>query len=218
MTDDATTRDKLLDAATRLFAERGIDNVSIAEIVRSAGQRNASALHYHFGTRNELLRELLAQHVPAIHDRRVELLARARRRPDDDVRAAVEALVRPVTELAQRGWRERAYLQIGSELTHWLARADTPEIAELMQRTAGFEAWALVRERCEAATPPADRLSDELWQERQEICISFIGRAAADRARLLDQEEPRLSEERFVANLVAMVIGALTAPLADVER
>jgi hypothetical protein len=145
-------------------------------------------------------------------------LARARRRPDDDVRAAVEALVRPVTELAQRGWRERAYLQIGSELTHWLARADTPEIAELMQRTAGFEAWALVRERCEAATPPADRLSDELWQERQEICISFIGRAAADRARLLDQEEPRLSDERFVANLVAMVIGALTAPLADVER
>src|SRR6478752_2511579 len=77
MTDDVTTRDKLLDAATRLFAERGIDNVSIAEIVRSAGQRNASALHYHFGTRNELLRELLAQHVPAIHDRRVELLARA---------------------------------------------------------------------------------------------------------------------------------------------
>jgi AcrR family transcriptional regulator len=212
MTDDVTTRDKLLDAAARLFAERGIDNVSIAEIVRTAGQRNASALHYHFGTRNELLRELLAQHVPAIHDRRVELLERARRRPDD-VRSAVEPLVRPVTELAQRGWRERAYLQIGSELAHWLARADSPEIAELMQQTAGFETWALVRERCESTVPLSNRVPEELWQERQEICISFIGRAAADRARLLDQEEPRLSDEQFVANLVAMVIGALTAPI-----
>jgi AcrR family transcriptional regulator len=209
MADETSTRDKLLDAAARLFAMRGIDNVSIAEIVRAAGQRNASAVHYHFGNRNEVLRALLARHVPAIHDRRVELLDKARSMPDDDVRSAVEAIVRPLTELAQRGWRERAYLQIGSELTHWLARADTPEIAELMEQTAGFEAWRLVRGRAQGS------LSDDLWDERQEICISFVGRAAADRARLLDQagDHPVLSDDRFVDNLVAMVVGAMTSPM-----
>jgi AcrR family transcriptional regulator len=209
MAAETSTRDKLLDAAARLFAERGIDNVSIAEIVRAAGQRNASAVHYHFGNRNEVLRALLELYVPAIHDRRVELLETARSRPDDDVTSAVEAIIRPVTELAQRGWRERAYLQIGSELTHWLARADIPEFAELMEHTAGFEAWRLIRDRCGTGLPA------DLWDERQEICISFIGRAAADRARLLDQEgeHPVLSDDRFVANLVAMVVGALTSPM-----
>jgi AcrR family transcriptional regulator len=209
MATEASTRDKLLDAAARLFAERGIDNVSIAEIVRAAGQRNASAVHYHFGNRNEVLRALLAEHVPAIHDRRVELLEAARARPDADVRSAVEAIIRPVTELAQHGWRERAYLQIGSELTHWLARADSPEIAELMEQTAGFEAWRLLRARAQGELP------DDLWDERQEIAISFVGRAAADRARLLDQagEHPVLGDDRFVANLVAMVVGAMTAPM-----
>ena len=75
---EAPTSEKLLDAAARLFAERGIDNVSIAEIVRAAGQKNASAVHYHFGGKNEILHALLARHVPDIAERRRELLDKAR--------------------------------------------------------------------------------------------------------------------------------------------
>ncbi len=56
-----------------------------------------------------------------------ELLAAAKARPASDARSAAEAIVRPVTEFAQRGWRERAYLQIGSELTGAIDRT-TPEI------------------------------------------------------------------------------------------
>ena len=47
----------------------------------TADQRNASAVHYHFGSRDEILRAVLARHVPAIADRRRELLERARARP-----------------------------------------------------------------------------------------------------------------------------------------
>ena len=53
--DPTATRDKLLDAATALFAGRGVANVSLAEIVRAAGQRNASAIHYHFGGRDHVV-------------------------------------------------------------------------------------------------------------------------------------------------------------------
>lgn len=208
MENATSTPEKLLDTAARLFAERGIDNVSIREIVRTAGQRNASAVHYHFGNRDEVLRAVLARHVPAIAERRHELLERARSRPAGDVRSAAEAIVRPITEFAQRGWRERAYLQIGSELNG----ADdyrTPEIRDLMTQTAGFAAWDLLRERC-------PQVPGDLWQERKYICILLISRAAADRARRLESGASHplsnLSDDRFVDNLIDMVIGAMTAP------
>ena len=94
-----------------------MDNVSIAEIVRSAEQRNASAVQYHFGNRDDVLFAVLARHVPAIAQRRHHCWSGLGPRPAGDVRSAAEAIVRPVTEFAQRGWRERAYLQIGSELS-----------------------------------------------------------------------------------------------------
>jgi AcrR family transcriptional regulator len=206
MGDSPATRDLLLDAATRLFAERGIDNVSIAEIVRQAGQRNVSAVRYHFGTRDEVLREVLARHVPVIAERRHQLLELAGSAPSPDVRSAAAAIVRPITEFAQIGWRERAYLMIGSELSGSLSRV-TPDIRELMVQTSGYEAWALLRARC-------PDVPNDLWRVRQDICIVFIGRAAADRARQLDQGETHavLSDDRFVDNLIDMVIGAMTTP------
>jgi AcrR family transcriptional regulator len=202
----ATTPDRLLDAAARLFAERGVDNVPLAEIVRAAGQRNTSAVHYHFGSRDEILRAVLARHVPAIAERRQTLLEEARARPDSDVRSAAEAVVRPITEFAQGGWRQRAYLQIGSELSRTVER-QSAGVRELMAQTAGQAAWKVLRSRCTGV--PAD-----LWRQRQQICIVFIGRAAADRARLLDGPDRRgiLADDRFVDNLVDMVIGAMTAP------
>src|SRR5271155_4051745 len=110
MTEAASTRELLLDAAARLFAERGVDNVSIADIVRSADQRNTSAVHYHFGSRDEILRAVMFRHVDDLAARRIELLKEAQRRPSSDARAAAEAIVRPITEFAQGGWRQRAYL------------------------------------------------------------------------------------------------------------
>jgi AcrR family transcriptional regulator len=206
MAEATSTRELLLDAAARLFAERGIDNVSIAEIVRAAHQRNASAVHYHFGSRDEILRSVLARHVPAIAQRRGELLERARARPARDVRSAAEAVVRPVTEFAQRGWRERAYLQIGSELTGALDRTSS-DIRDLLMQTAGYKAWELFGTRC-------PKVPARLWRVRQEICIVFIGRAAADRARRLDRGGGHdvSADDRFVDNLIDMVIGAMTAP------
>ena len=53
--DASDTRQKLLDAAARAFAEDGVFNASLIEITRQAGQRNRGALHYHFGSRDGVL-------------------------------------------------------------------------------------------------------------------------------------------------------------------
>ena len=49
------TREQLIAAAETLFAERGIEGVSLREINAAAGQRNASSIQYHFGNRDGLL-------------------------------------------------------------------------------------------------------------------------------------------------------------------
>src|SRR5262245_35542025 len=43
------TQERILRAAERLFAERGIDAVSTREIIEAAGV-NSGSIHYHFGT------------------------------------------------------------------------------------------------------------------------------------------------------------------------
>jgi AcrR family transcriptional regulator len=69
----AETRRRILDAAEELFAERGIDGVSLREITAAAGA-NVAAAHYHFGSKDAVLAELFAERAQPIVDRRLELL------------------------------------------------------------------------------------------------------------------------------------------------
>jgi AcrR family transcriptional regulator len=85
-----------MDAAERLFAERGIDAVSLRTINAEAGY-SVAALHYHFGTRDGLVRALLARALPPMLSERAALLAALAQRPDPPLEAIVEALVRPLT-------------------------------------------------------------------------------------------------------------------------
>jgi AcrR family transcriptional regulator len=203
------TRDKLMDAARRLYAERGVDNVSLAEVVREAGQRNTSAIHYHFGSREQLLAAIMEPQVQPLRDRRDELLDKARRQPGPE--PVVEAIVRPLVELAHEGWRARAWMKIGLELAD-LGDRVAPEINELLFRAGGGEALSLLQSRCAPMPAP-------LWNLRTGICIGFTARAATQRARLIDAEPGRadalVENDAFVANLVEMFLAALTAPLPD---
>jgi hypothetical protein len=83
----------------------------------------------------------------------------------------------------------------------------TPQIRKLMRQTAGYEAWDLLRERC-------PEVPDDLWRIRSELCVVFVGQAAADRARHLDVagSDDAIGDERFIDNLAEMVLGAMTAP------
>lgn len=58
----AQTRDALVAAAMKLYAERAIGAVSLREIVQVAGQANQSAIHYHFHDKQGLL-AAVADHV-----------------------------------------------------------------------------------------------------------------------------------------------------------
>ncbi|MBU0677435.1 MAG: TetR/AcrR family transcriptional regulator [Verrucomicrobia bacterium] len=57
-----TTREKLIAAASRLFAERGFDGVSVREIV-AAAQANLGAITYHFGGKEELFAAVIETRI-----------------------------------------------------------------------------------------------------------------------------------------------------------
>lgn len=60
--------------ARRLFAERGVDGVTVRDIAAAAGQKNHGAVGYHFGTKEALVREIVAEGAIVIDDRRNRLL------------------------------------------------------------------------------------------------------------------------------------------------
>ncbi|MCZ6831653.1 MAG: TetR family transcriptional regulator [Gammaproteobacteria bacterium] len=68
------TRQLLVSTATRLFAEHGLDGVSLAEINRAAGQRNATALHYHFGGKEGLVQAIFHKHTERVSRLRETML------------------------------------------------------------------------------------------------------------------------------------------------
>jgi AcrR family transcriptional regulator len=59
---DRETRQRLLDAAERLFAEHGFRDVTVREICRAA-RANVAAVNYHFGDKLGLYREIVQSAV-----------------------------------------------------------------------------------------------------------------------------------------------------------
>src|ERR671919_524042 len=91
-----TTAERLIAAAESLFAVHGIDGVSLREINRAAGARNASALQYHFRDRDGLLRALMVKHGREVEARRHAMLDAYEAEGRDDLRTLAGALVRPM--------------------------------------------------------------------------------------------------------------------------
>jgi AcrR family transcriptional regulator len=62
---DTETRDRLLKAAERLFADRGFKKVTVRDICRVA-RANVAAVNYHFGDKLGLYREVLQSAIDAM--------------------------------------------------------------------------------------------------------------------------------------------------------
>ncbi|MGB0922122.1 MAG: TetR/AcrR family transcriptional regulator [Alphaproteobacteria bacterium] len=66
MSTRQNTKEALIRAAERLFAERGLGGVTVKDITQSAGAKNPSAVHYHFGNLESLIREVFTQRFEQI--------------------------------------------------------------------------------------------------------------------------------------------------------
>lgn len=195
MTD---TRTRLLEAAERLFAERGIDAVSLREITRESGAKNAIAVQYHFEDRDGVLQAIFDKHVPEVDARRHAILDEIEASGAPDLRAMASALVRPLAAKLADADGGRQFLQIYSELIERPHHADAgTDSSDSLQR------WRRMLE------PLLDEDAVRLHRRFTAILHTAIelSRRARDRARADDR--------LFTSYLIDVVTSILAAPVSE---
>lgn len=96
--------ERLKVEAQRLFANRGIDGVTVRDIATAAGQKNPAAVGYHFGSKEALVRELIVDGAKIIDARRNDQLdALEDAGGPTSISQIVEILIYPSVNLAAPG-------------------------------------------------------------------------------------------------------------------
>lgn len=173
------TREALMRAAERLFAERGLGGVSVRDITLAAGARNQSALHYHFGGMEALIREVFARRYREIEETRRKRLAEVgAQNLQHDIDALMQAAIGPLFEacLHEAG---RLYARFCVQLT----TDPRFNVIEIVSET-GMESASLMRDWIAEALP--DLPEEVLWTRlRRLFTISIL--LVADHARLVEE-------------------------------
>jgi AcrR family transcriptional regulator len=147
------TRLALMRAAEQLFAQQGVDRVSLREIAVAAGQRNVSAATYHFGSKRELIEAILERHSLPVQDTWGPAFAAD---PEHrlDLPTLVELLVRPLVAKIDDPDGGRCFLELSAELVAsrsfpimGMRVASTPGTQEMAKRIAehGAEVAPMIR-------------------------------------------------------------------------
>lgn len=205
--EDLDTRTKLILVAEQLFGERGIDAVPLREIVDGAGQRNASALSYHIGGREELVLAILEFRRAVVDGRRVELLDKyAEDGVQMDESAIAAGVIIPLVELMLSDPRGGNYLRFLSQALI----TERPESA--YRSTAGTEQGMRRCYRLYRARHPD--LSSRAVRERFAVCCRGVFYALADWQRdstVPRSSIPRAALPRFASDLITITAAGLAS-------
>ncbi|GGV42620.1 TetR family transcriptional regulator [Actinomadura cremea] len=197
----SSTKAQIVLAAERLFAQHGIDGVSLRQIGTEAGNGNKSAVQYHFGTKDRLLQAICEHRLPGIHERRRILIAQYR---PEDLQAWVKCYVLPILEQGeQEGSR---YMTFVNMLRHH-DRRDVLERLPEEFRTSTRE----FGERVAALLP---HIPEPLRAHRISQAVAFSVDAASDREHARVNGYPVLPFALHVADLLDGLVGFLQAPVS----
>lgn len=95
------TRERILDSAEELFADKGVAATSLREITSRAGV-NLAAVNYHFGSKTGLFEAVLERRLLPLNQERLDALDRLENRPGEcpfEVEEVLDALLRPAVRL-----------------------------------------------------------------------------------------------------------------------
>ena len=115
------TRDKLIDAAGQVFAERGYRAATIREICRLAGA-NVAAVNYTFGDKMGLYTEVLRHSVRTARTAALAAALDASRSPEDMIRGVIRARLMSLCQDAQPDWNIRLVMHEFSHPTPAMGR------------------------------------------------------------------------------------------------
>jgi len=207
---DNGPRLKLIETAERLFAERGLEAVSLREINRAAGQRNTAAIHYHFGSKLALVEAILSMRMRTLSERRRELMDALG--PEPLLPDLIHALVQPLAEHAEMGG-ETHYVK-------FLAQIYSDPRVDIVQLIRGRHDRGMQRvlSLVVALLPDVPR---DILEQRLVLQTAHMIYALADREQLsaMQFDHTRdMDTAVFVSDLVDTIAGALSAPVSQRTR
>lgn len=197
------TRERLIITAERLFAERGIGEVSLREVGVAAGQRNTSAATYHFGRKKTLIEAIVEYRMRGVNEQRLHLLAAMRAEGSgSEVRSLLEAFVVPLAaSTAEQDSHYARFLAQFSADPMYRTSWDWETATSLHLVWTGLH-------RCLSDLPRA------VVEARLGMLINLVIHTVADHERIADTTEAEHPAE-WVNQLVDAAEGMLTAPVAS---
>jgi AcrR family transcriptional regulator len=205
-------RDRMLDVAERLFAEIGIEKVSIREIVRGSGQRNVSAAQYHFGSRDAL--------IAALVERRMRVIDAMRHQRLDALEAAGAAGVRDILlasiETLADAVRGHAWGPSFVQVSAQALASPQVELARRLPRDA-TSGLSRVKRLLRVRLP---ELPPTVFDERQRIANQQVTYSVADWVRAHGPVRPgnAAAFDIMVRDTADFLAGGLSAPVGSPAR
>lgn len=99
MATPTDTKEQIISVAERLFAERGFAGTTLRSVVSEA-KVNLAAVHYHFGSKEELFRAVVARLARPIVEQELALLNQLQAKSKvPSVEAILTALIKPNLEI-----------------------------------------------------------------------------------------------------------------------
>src|SRR5690348_10104619 len=206
------TKERILDAAESLFMAHGFEATSLRAITASADV-NLAAVHYHFGSKEELFQSVLARRLDPMNRNRLELLSQLEAQcapaplPCERILAA---FLMPALSLA----RDRT--QGGKDFLRLLGRAyadPAPSIRHFLSEQYG-ETIARFKTAFARALPqlPARELSWRLHFIMGALSYTLAG---TDALKLIAELNPHetANDEVLLRRLAPFLLAGLTAPL-----
>ena len=200
------TQAALMQAAEKLIAQHGIENVSIRNIVIAAGQKNESALQYHFNNLQGLLNAIHGSRGAQTRAKREALMAELLHdSTNPSLRELCVLMVRPTFELAQADPGFRRYVKA---FGHELALTEESALAMAGREGAG---GASGKHLAEMLRVKLGQLDEAGFQRRMDSAVRFCAASMSHQAR--QKKAFRSAQaELFYSALIDALVGLLSAP------
>jgi len=185
---------RLLDAAERLIGERGIDGVSLRAINAEA-DGNVAAAHYHYGSKERLVRAVLTRRMTVLADERFAMLVPLEGDPAPPPRAVVEVFTLPLMRLAAT--------RNGIAYVRFLAALDRGGEPWLHLLDDGF------RPQWERLWPVLTRATPDVPDSVREVRMAVAGTTLLHMLADVDRYSGRLPLDRYRDEVVGVITSIL---------
>jgi len=212
----ASAKEKILDVAEQLFAAKGVGGTSLRSII-TAAEVNQASVHYHFGSKEALVKEVVERRIGPLNSERLAILdalEQAAGHGPLNISDVVAAYVGPALRLSQDEEKGGAtFMKLLGRFYHesdeWSGELLQKQFAGILQR------FSDAMKKC------LPEMSRKAFAWRFQFLIGALGYAMCERhlVEWIGQGEANAEDpEEAIAHLVEFALVGMGVPPPSTRR